>query len=109
MKKLLFAFALMIACSVAVLAQDTASTAAQTPAPTEAPDQDMQPIASSELPASIQTSLQGQDYSGWTVANAFKKEKDGKTMYSVELKKGTETKKVKFDADGNVVKEKDKE
>lgn len=112
MKKLLFALAFMTAGSVAVLAQDTASVA--TPAPTApsteySQDQEGQAIAASELPASIQSALQGQDYSGWTVGNAMKKEKDGKTFYSVELSNGSETKKVKFDADGNVVKEKDKE
>jgi uncharacterized membrane protein YkoI len=110
MKKLLFALAFMTAGSVAVLAQDTASVATPAPAsPTESTtqDQDGQSIAASELPASIQSALQGQDYSGWTVGNAMKKEKDGKTFYSVELSNGSETKKVKFDADGNVVKEKD--
>jgi hypothetical protein len=113
MKKLLFAIAFVTAGSVAALAQDSASVA--TPAPAQpstemqSPDQDKQAIATSELPASIQASLQGTDYSGWTVSNAHKKEKDGKTMYSVELTKGSETKMVKFDADGNVVKEKDKD
>ena len=39
-------------------------------------DQDKgQAIATSELPANIQAALQGQDYSGWTVASAFKKKK----------------------------------
>ncbi len=111
MKKVFFAIAFLAASSVAVLAQDSTSVAPQTqssPA-VQTDDQDKQAIATSELPASIQASLQGQDYSGFTVANAYKKEKDGKTMYSVELTKGSETKMVKFDADGNVVKEKDKE
>lgn len=110
MKKLLFAIAFMTAGSVAVLAQDTASVASPSPAaaPTETTqDQDGQAIAASELPASIQSALQGQDYSGWTVGNAMKKEKDGKTFYAVELSNGSETKKVKFDAEGNVVPEKE--
>jgi hypothetical protein len=111
MKKLLFAIAFVGAGSVAAIAQDTASVATQTPPSTEySQDQDGgQAIASSELPASIQSALQGQDYSGWTVGNATKKEKDGATFYAVEMTKGSETKKVKFDAEGNVVKEKDKE
>ncbi|WP_276365440.1 hypothetical protein [Chryseolinea sp. H1M3-3] len=112
MKKVFFAIAFLAASSVAVLAQDSASVApaqTQSSSAVQSDDQDKQAIATSELPASIQASLQGQDYSGWTVANAHKKEKDGKTMYSVELTKGSETKMVKFDADGNVVKEKDKE
>ncbi len=110
MKKLLFAIAFVAAGSVAALAQDATPEATQAPASTEyAQDQDGQAIAASELPASIQSALQGQDYSGWTVGSAMKKEKDGKTFYAVELSNGSETKKVKFDADGNVVDEKDKE
>lgn len=122
MKKLLFAIAFMTAGSVAVLAQasqDSTSIAPQTPPSTEiqAPpssddqsqDQDKgQAIATSELPANIQASLQGADYSGWTVANAFKKEKDGKTTYMVELTKDSEKKTINFDADGNVVKDEEK-
>ena len=109
MKKLLFAFAFMIAGSAAVLAQDTASVATPTPPTEQSPDQDGQVIAASELPAAIQSSLQGQDYTGWTISNAVKKEKDGKTMYKVELTNGSEKKTVKFDADGNIMEEKDKE
>jgi len=111
MKKLLFAIAFMTAGSVAVLAQDSAAVSTPPPAApsTEySQDQDGQAIAATELPASIQSALQGQDYSGWTVGNVMKKEKEGKTFYAVELTKGSETKKIKFDADGNVVKEKEK-
>jgi len=124
MKKLLFAIAFMTAGSVAVLAQEAQPTQEaqpkeqQTPpAEVQAPpssdyqsqDQDKgQAIAPSELPANIQASLQGADYSGWTVANAFKKEKDGKTTYSVELSKDQEKKIINFDADGNVMKDEEK-
>jgi hypothetical protein len=106
MKKLLLGILLVGGCTLTVLAQNP------TPAPapeTQATQQDMQPVAASELPAAIRTSLEGQDYSGWTVANSYKKEKDGKTMYVVELKNGAETKKVKFDAEGNKMNEKSKD
>lgn len=104
MKKLLFAL-IMCAATVVAFAQDPSSTATPQPAQTT----EMQPIAASDLPAAVTASLQSQDYSGWTVSNAFKKEKDGKTIYKVELKNGEETKTVKFDADGNMIKGKDKE
>src|SRR5688572_19952903 len=119
MKKLLFAIAFMTAGSVAVLAQEAQPQPQepQTPPSTEiAPpssddqsqDQDKgQAIATSELPANIQAALQGQDYSGWTVASASKMEKEGKTFYAVELTKADEKKTVKFDADGNIIKEKE--
>jgi hypothetical protein len=103
MKKLLLSF---ILCSAALFAF------AQEPAAAPAQDQkstEMQPVAASELPAAITASLQSQDYSGWIVDKAYKKEKDGKTYYKVELKNGNETKTVKFDADGNMMKGKEKE
>jgi hypothetical protein len=104
MKKLLFAL-IMCTATLAAFAQDPAAT----PKPAAAGQDEMQPVAASDLPPAITASLQGQDYTGWTVANAFKKEKDGKTIYKVELKNGAETKTVKFDADGNKIKGKDKE
>lgn len=117
MKKLLFAFLFVFTAAIAALAQDSAATSEPTPATPPSSeyqnadqdqDKDKQPIAASELPAAITAALEGQDYSGWTVANAFKKEKDGQMMYIVELKNGSETKEVKFDAQGTKLKD-DKE
>lgn len=110
MKK--FALACMLSLgSVALLhAQDSTATQSdryQTPAQEPKSDySDKDAISATELPAAIQDKLKGQDYSGWMVSKAFKKEKDGKVVYAVELKNGSDTKKVKFDADGNVLKEK---
>ena len=69
-------------------------------------DKDM--ISASELPQNIREQLQTQDYTGWTVRNAYRKMKDNQTVYAVELTNGSEKKKVKFDAEGNVLKEKTK-
>lgn len=72
-------------------------------------DQDKgQEISVAELPAAVSTQLQSSDYTGWTVTKAHKKMKDGQTVYAVEMSQGSETKKVKFDEQGNVLKEKDK-
>ncbi|HEU5148153.1 MAG TPA: hypothetical protein VFT90_15620 [Chryseosolibacter sp.] len=71
-------------------------------------DQDRQQISVSELPDAVTAKLESQDYSGWTVGNAYKKmDESNQEIYIVELKQGTETKKVKFDRDGNQL-EKDK-
>lgn len=112
MKKVLFAILFVFTAAVAALAQEPAAT----PAPATPPsseyqdkDKDKKPIAVSELPATITASLQGQDYTGWTASNAFTTEKDGQTIYIVELKNGSETKKVKFDAQGNKLKDKEKD
>ena len=110
MKKLLVAICFLFGAAAAVNAQDTTSRdRSQTQQyRNQDDDKDRQAISVADLPSSVRDQLQGQDYTGWTVANAYKKEKDGQTMYMVELKNGNETKKVKFDAMGNKIKEKDK-
>lgn len=78
--------------------QDQTSTQTQQ----ESQDQDRQQISVSELPEAVTAKLESQDYSGWTVGNAYKKMDDSnQEIYIVELRQGTETKKVKFDRDGN--------
>ncbi len=103
MKKLMLAVCLMFGGAAFVTAQeqDQSTTPTETQ-PTQ--DQDRQEIALSELPDAVTASLESQDYSGWTVGTAYKKtdaSKNDMEVYLVELKKGTETKKVKFDKDGN--------
>jgi Protein of unknown function (DUF2874). len=104
MKKVLLAVCLMFGGATLVSAQDDQSaTQSQTQQ-----DQDQQQIAVSELPEAVTAKLEGQDYAGWTVGNAYKKMDDAnQEIYIVELRQGTETKKVKFDRDGNQL-EKDK-
>lgn len=70
---------------------------------------DSDAVSTSELPENIRQQLQSEDYSGWTISKAYKKMKDGKPCYKVELTNGSETKKVKFDEQGNVLKEKHKD
>ncbi len=86
-----------------VVAQDQQSTTpSQTQTTTQDQDQEKQQIAVSELPDAVSAKLESQDFSGWTVGNAYKKmDESNQEMYIVELKQGTETKKVKFDRDGN--------
>jgi hypothetical protein len=105
MKKLLLAVCLMFGGATLVSAQNDPAT---TPSPGQTQttqDQDQgQQISVSELPDAVTAKLEGQDYTGWTVGNAYKKMDDAnQEMYIVELKQGTETKKVKFDRDGNEI------
>jgi hypothetical protein len=102
MIKLLFTFLFVCAGTVATFAQDTSNKKDQK-------DNDKQQITVSELPETIRASLTREDYIGWTVGNVFKKEKGGKIVYLVELSKGSETKEVKFNADGNKSNEKKKD
>jgi hypothetical protein len=121
MKKLMLAACLMFGGAAFVNAQEQTTPQDQTATPTETqPTQDQttqdqdkgQEISASELPEGVTASLESQDYSGWTVGSAHKKtdaSKDNMEVYVVELKRGTETKKVKFDKDGNKLDEKAKD
>ncbi len=74
------------------------------PGQSQTQDQDQQQIAVSELPDNVTSKLESSDYAGWTVGNAFRKMDDSnQEMYVIELRQGTETKKVKFDRDGNEI------
>lgn len=107
MKKLLVAVCLMFGGATFVSAQVDQTTPSQTPAQTQ--DQDQQQISVSELPDQITAKLEGQDYAGWTVGSAHKKmDESNQEIFVVELRQGTETKKVKFDKDGNEIEKGDK-
>ena len=104
----------MFASVVAVNAQDSTATdqgAGSSVYSTEDKDKysEKEAIAVTELPSIIQDQLKSQDYSSWTVSNAYRKEKEGKTVCAVEMTSGSETKWVKFDAQGNILKEKEKD
>lgn len=113
MRKAIFGFCLLLGCAVTTYAQDTTSTPRSSDeyrsTQQEKDYTDKEVIATSELPQRILDQVQGQDYTGWTVSKAYRKVKDGKTMYAVELTQGDEKKIVKFDAQGNKLKEKKKD
>jgi hypothetical protein len=60
----------------------------------------------SDLPALVSEQLKGDEYITWTAVDAYRKEKDGQQFYSVRLRSGEKTRLIKFDAQGNKVKEK---
>ncbi len=54
-----------------------------------------------ELPDAVKTALASDSYKGWSADAAFyNKTKDN---YEVQVKKGTETKTLKFSKDGNII------
>lgn len=83
------------------------STTSQPADSTYAGEGEAEMISTVDLPATVREQLTSEDYSGWTVSQAHRKVKDGVTYYKVELVNGDEKKKVKFDSQGNVLKEKD--
>ncbi len=110
MKKLMLALCMLFGGVAFVNAQnqDQSSPSTQTETMDQPTDQDRQPIQASELPDAVRTQLQSQDYTGWTVAQAYRgthadASDQTKTTeaYIVELRNGAETKTVKFDKDGN--------
>jgi hypothetical protein len=115
MKKVMFGFCILLGSAVATYAQDTTSTGSDQYRTTQQDPQDKdgytqkEAIAVADLPQRVRDQVQGQDYSGWTVGKAYRKEKEGKTFYAVELTQGSEKKMVKFDAEGNKIKEKKKD
>jgi len=105
MKKLMLTIAAVFCLSaVAVYAQDpqkkdTTQTQSQNYR------QDMTVIKSSEIPASLRTTLQDAQYTGWETGTFYTNK--AKDSYVVEIKDATtnQTKMYRFDANGKPIKE----
>jgi hypothetical protein len=95
MKKLFFVIVATMAAYVSNAQVDTTSAAgdqSQYKTDERADFSDKEVIPVSELPALVQEQLKSPDFAGWTVVNAYKKEKSGKLWYAVEMKNANETK-----------------
>ena len=69
-------------------------------------NQDRTKIKQNELPQAVRDAIindKNQEYSGGQIGDSYRSTKDN--TYSVELKKGTEARTVKFDARGNKIEE----
>lgn len=100
MKKSMFTAAALVAGLAFVNAQNIApAPEGTTPAAVQAVEKVK--IKPEQLPEAIKTTLKGDDYKGWTAYAAYH---DTVTnIYEVELRKGSETKSLKFDSDGKQV------
>jgi hypothetical protein len=57
-----------------------------------------------DLPAGIKKTIQGDEFSGWTVKKAFLvTDPNKKQYYELQVAKGSESARVKLDKDGNNV------
>ena len=121
--KLILASALLMG-AVAVLAQDTTSvsggasqdrTGAGVGAQSQTEGQkaqgqsqdyrkDMTVIQATDLPASLRTTLQGDQYKGWENNSTIYRSKNNDS-YIVEMRQGNGMKVHRFDQNGNAVKE----
>jgi hypothetical protein len=66
-----------------------------------------QDISKNDLPAPVKQKLE-TDFKSYTIDDADKIEKDGKTYYQVKLKAAAQERKVLFTADGQIEKDKEK-
>lgn len=108
MKKIMLAVCLMFGGATLVNAQQSDQTATQSQSQSMQ-DQDRQQISVSELPEEVSSKLESQDYAAWTVGNVYKSTDESQNeIYIVEMRQGAETKKVKFDKDGNKLDKDDK-
>lgn len=118
MRNLMFVLTLLAASTVVASAQDTTAAPGQDQYRTDPTMQDQttgqdmntgkEMISTEELPQSITDQLQGQDYNSWTVEEASRRMRGEETIYEVELTSGDQMKKMRFDAQGNILKEKTK-
>jgi len=107
MKKTILILAGALCLSVATVnAQDAPqrskdSTSVQ---PTQNYVKDMAKINATEIPASLRSTLQGSQYTGWENATIYRsKDSD---MYLVEMKDASDrTTSYRFDANGKIVKD----
>lgn len=100
MKKGIFTIAALVAGLTFAHAQ-TIAPAQETATPSTVQAVEKVKIKPEELPDAVKTTLKGDDYKGWTVHTAY--HDTVKNIYEVELRKGSETKSFKFDADGKKV------
>lgn len=67
--------------------------------------QEETPVKPEDLPAGIKTTLAGDEYKDWSILTAHKTTKDGVEVYKINVKKGEETRLLKFKADGSIITE----
>ena len=98
MKKVVFFLSLMMIASVGFV---SVASPVSTDSGYSLLQDDKEKIKPEELPEQVKTTLNGDEYKGWLVQTAYRiKSKD---VYEVELKKGAETKTLRFDKEGKVV------
>jgi hypothetical protein len=101
MKKVMFALCGLVFGVVAANAQAAPSTAAVSEQTVSVNQEEKVKIKAEELPQTVKTALEGEEYRGWLI-NAAYHHKTADT-FEIELKNGAETKTIKFDKEGKKV------
>ena len=98
MKKVIFVLSLMVIASVGFV---SAASSTNNSAAYSILQDEKEKIKPEELPEPVKTTLNGDEYKGWLVQTAYRVK--AKDVYEIELKKGAETKTLRFDKEGKVV------
>ena len=100
MKKVIIAlFALVVSFSVAVAQQVPDEEKGQTPSSTQADDKVK--VRVEELPDAVKKALQSEEFTGWTISNAYYRPRT--SVYEIELKNKAEIKTVKLSKEGKKI------
>ncbi|MBT1685706.1 hypothetical protein [Dawidia soli] len=101
MKKVMFALCGLVFGVVAANAQAAQPSNNAVATEQTAQQDDKVKIKAEELPQTVKTALEGEEYRGWLI-NAAYHHKTADT-FEVELKNGAETKTIKFDKEGKKI------
>jgi hypothetical protein len=101
MKKVMFALCGLVFGAIAVNAQEAQPSNAAVSTEQTAQQDDKVKIKAEELPQTVKTALEGEEYRGWLINSAYH-HKTADT-FEVELKNGAETKTIKFDKEGKKI------
>jgi hypothetical protein len=83
----------------------TAGTPSNTAISINVNEDERQPVKAEELPEAVKKTLAGDDYKGFAITEAtLVKSADATSHYEVSLAKDKETKLVKIDKDGKILK-----
>jgi hypothetical protein len=103
MKKLILsAFSLSVMLFPAAIS--ASNTVANTVISITAGDDERQTVKAEELPAGVKKTLDGEDYKGYTISTAAWVKSADASYYEVSLAKDKETKIVKIDKEGKLLK-----
>ena len=105
MKKIIFIMAAALCISATVVqAQDPATKDTTSVSENQGYLMDMVKIKSSEIPATLHTTLQATEYKGWENATIYRTKNSD--MFVVEMKDATDKMKIyRFDANGKPIKD----
>jgi hypothetical protein len=104
MKKFILSAAVLVVAGLATVKANTLNTNVKTVAIISRADSlQKTPVKLDALPDPVKTVLQTDVFKTWVPSTAFAVTSGATQYYEVDVKKGTETKALKFDKDGKMI------